>query len=250
MARTNNRNRKVYGRAKRLEMARSVLPSTSRQHAREALAAVRRTSRRAIARDLRRYTGAAEDATDRYDHDGLDLARYPNDEIKEIVCDRRSADKLGSFQRWAVETTRHLPVEERLEAVRDVLPRDLIGRHALSHVRAMKEFRWMDHDYWWWGRDTAADDAAERERVVVVVRRLLAQGRHREVNATMRANAGASPWYPDPPGPGWQRDRHGGWYRALSGAHDVETFVDEVLVNRYCCRNQAVALRRLAGEIR
>lgn len=150
MARTNRRNRKVYGRAKPLEMARSVLPSTSRKHARDSLAAARRSGRRAVATDLRRYLGAADGAVDRYHDDGLDVTRYPSAAIKEVVCDRRDADKLGSFQRWAVESTRDLPVEDRLAALRDILPDNLIGRHALSHLRGMREFRWMDHEFWFW----------------------------------------------------------------------------------------------------
>jgi hypothetical protein len=148
MARTN-RNRKVYGRAKRLEMARSVLPSTWRGQAAREAARIRRRNRRSVARHLRRFTGAAAEGIDRYDEDGRDMTRYPNDEIKEIVGDRRSADKLGPFQRWAVETTRHLPVETRLDAVRDVMPRNLIGRHAVSHLEWMDEFRWAEHETWW-----------------------------------------------------------------------------------------------------
>jgi hypothetical protein len=145
-----NRNRKVYGRAKHLEMARSVLPSTWRGDAAREAARARRRNRRAVATHLRRYTGAADLAAGRYDHDGFDVRRYPSGEIKEVVCNRRDADKLGSFQRWAVEKTRHLPVAERLDAIRDLMPRDLIGRHAVSHLREMRDFRWADHELWWW----------------------------------------------------------------------------------------------------
>jgi hypothetical protein len=148
MARTN-RNRKVYGRAKPLEMARSVLPSTWRGQAARETARIRRRNRRAVVRDLRRYTGAADGARDRFHDEELDVTRYPYAEIKELVCERRDADKLGSFQRWAVEKTRHLPVEERLDAVRDVLPRNLIGRHAVSHLERMNEFLWTEHETWW-----------------------------------------------------------------------------------------------------
>jgi len=244
MARTNNRNRKVYGRAKRLEMARSVLPSTSRQHAREALAAVRRTSRRAIARDLRRYTGAAEDATDRYDHDGLDLARYPNDEIKEIVCDRRSADKLGSFQRWAVETTRHLPVEDRLDAMRDVMPRNLIGRHAVSHLRWMDEFRWAEQDTWW-RRGWYWSGPSTRDVLESAVRELLTAGRHRELNAVMKTSADGFAGDARHRSAAWHTDGQGRWYRVLFDDADVPGFVSDIVTNEYRCPGQYHALCRV-----
>jgi hypothetical protein len=254
MARTDHRNRrgprrtrKVYGAAKRLEMARSVLPSTL--NVADEMAAVRRTNRRAVARDLRRYRGAAGDAVDRFDADGVDVTRYPCDEIKRVVGDRREADKLGPFQRWAVEITRHLPIEERLDAVRGVMPNNLIGRHALSHVRFLREFEWMDHDGGGWRRDDDADEAAERERVVVAVRAAIADGRHGELNATMRANAGAL-WKAEDASLAWQPRGEDCWFRPLGGAWDVEAFVDDILDNRHRCRGQAIALRRFTGEIR
>src|SRR5688572_22918886 len=102
-----NRNRKVYGRAKRLEMARSVLPSTWRRQAAREAARIHRRSRHAVAGDLRRYTGDAVGAIARYDEDGFDVIRSPKREIGELVCDRRGADKLGSFRRWATVKSRH-----------------------------------------------------------------------------------------------------------------------------------------------
>lgn len=108
----------------------------------------------------------------------------------------------------------------------------------------------MDHEFRWSGRDDEADEAAERERVVVVVRGVIADGRHRELNATIRANAD---WFWNPAeyaSPAWQRHGKGRWFRPLGGAWDVEVFVDDVLDNRYGCRGQAIALRRFADEIR
>lgn len=244
MARTNKRNRKVYGRAKRLEMARSVLPSTWRRQAAQEQARVRRANRAAVARDLRRYTGAALEAVERFVDDALDVTRYPYDDLKEVVSDRRGADKLGPFQRWAVVHTRHLPVQDRLDAMRDVLPRNLIGQHAVSHLRWMDEFRWTEQDTWWRHRRYRPWPST-REVLEGAVRELLATGRHQELNAVMKSSADGFVGDARCRSAAWHTDGEGRWYRVLFDGADVPGFVGDIVLNEYRCPGQYRALCRI-----
>lgn len=121
------------------DVARSVLPSSSRKGARDNLRNIKQQNRRAINRQLARV-----DSIDTYESDPRieDLTFYPNAEIGYAVNDRRGADKL-SVMRWAAERTKKEGItdpHERYAFTKRVLPDGLSGRHALTHVRTVEGF--------------------------------------------------------------------------------------------------------------
>lgn len=101
---------------KRLDMARSILPSKSRDSAAAALADIRRRNRHRVDRRLRRVvlSGLTDEALVEDLLDDCDLRAYPNAAINDVVRWRRAADKLNHFERWAVRGTRDMRREDRL----------------------------------------------------------------------------------------------------------------------------------------
>jgi hypothetical protein len=126
----------LYGSSKRRQMARSILPSTARRSARAELAHLRRSHRRATRATLTTLvppgTRVAEAVLSFLDD--AQLPRYPTIEIGEVVGERRGADKLGHFIRWATAVTVDVRPADRLSRMRALLPDGLIGAHALSHL--------------------------------------------------------------------------------------------------------------------
>ena len=133
-----------YGDEKRREMARSILPSTRRVAARKELREVKQRNRRQIREALHRVQFAEDYEAD----DDVDLFEYPDHKIRYIVRERRDADKLGHFEKWAVEITKDIAdPSTRLSFMRSILPKGLIGEHALQHLRNYDEFRTNDFQY-------------------------------------------------------------------------------------------------------
>lgn len=206
----------LHGPAKRREIARSVLPSTHRKSARDDLATLRRRNRRTVRQDLHVIArpGRASAVVDDFDGDSADLRSYPDAEIRLAVRDRRDGDKLGPLLRWARATTRHLPLEDRLDAVRRVFNDNLIGRHALSHLEHDRHFR-VDHEHerhWWLYRDQARrssnDELASDLRTIAAS--ALEHGSHAALNRWMKAHP---------------TDK--GAIRLLGGMHDLDAFVTD-----------------------
>ncbi len=136
----------LYGPNKHRQMARSILPSRAPKNARERLEAIRRSHRRAV-----RQTLSADRRVRNVPHDELfdlgDHTRAPQSAIAEVVRDRRLADTLNHFERWAVAITRDLPPADRLPRVLALLPPGLIGAHAESHLRSLRAITPpADHD--------------------------------------------------------------------------------------------------------
>jgi hypothetical protein len=206
----------LHGPAKRREIARSVLPSTRRQSARDDLASLRRRNRRTIRRDLNVIArpARAEAVVDDFDGTPADLRCYPDSDIRYAVERRRDGDKLGPLFRWARATTRHLPIDERLEAVRRLFDDNLIGRHALSHLEQDRDFRVVhEHErHWWFDRDrtgrSRSADAATSVRAIAAG--ALEYGDHAALNRWMKS----SPTDKDA-------------VRLLGGAHDVDAFASD-----------------------
>lgn len=123
----------IYGEEKTLQMMRSILPSKARKGTREDKRHAKKASRAKI-----------RQALNNYDAERIDYRSYPDVEISNIVWERRAADKLSHFERWAVEITKHLPKEERLPYLKRMLPDNLIGRHAYSHLERIDEL-----GYYW-----------------------------------------------------------------------------------------------------
>src|SRR5579884_1193576 len=137
---------------KRRDMARSVLPSRARARARAALAGVRRHHRRAVARELYRLRGPLDDASV-VEFDLGVHERYPDHLVRDEVRARRDADKVAPLVRWAVVSTARLRLEDRLSHLAAMLPADLIGAHALSHLGDRSELTPDGpHRFWWHGR--------------------------------------------------------------------------------------------------
>jgi hypothetical protein len=196
------------------DMARSILPSRNREPARAAKAHIKRAARRrcrqacgALAQ-LGAYGGEDWDAR-------LDLRAYPDAEIRIIVRLRRAGDKLNHFERWAIARTRNLPIDDRLGAMTAVLPGGLIGDHALSHLRQLREINPAAPQFWW----NPQLRAAERERAQAdlcrrigrAVRILVEHGGHNELNAAIKRTSVGQ--VPRPP------------RRLLAGVHDIDDFV-------------------------
>ncbi|MFT3836020.1 MAG: hypothetical protein QM723_03355 [Myxococcaceae bacterium] len=166
-------------------MARSILPSRWRGAAR-AKAHLKRATRREVKCRLSQLTRDASAWEDEY---GLDDDAW----VGPVVRDRRGSDKLAHFERWAVRVTASLPQIDRLSAVRAVLPKGLIGQHAVEHLRWWPEFqhpneaevRAASRSRWYAGRHRSMD----RGEMAELLRELLTvhEG-HTAVNLVMRSS--------------------------------------------------------------
>jgi hypothetical protein len=219
----------THGPAKRRDIARSVLPSTARKAARRKLAAVKRKNRRAVRSDLRSIgrPRRAEPVVAEYDGAPFNPAAYPDAEINRTVRRRRDADKLGPVFRWAKATTRDLPLEDRLPAIRTVLADNLAGRHALSHLEWDDHFRIPDGCLTWW--DIRRRRPVDRIDLRAIALQVLEEGDHAELNRQMKA-----------------RPNRDGDVPILHGRHDVDAFV--AMVDRsYVWRGVLVGFRASLG---
>lgn len=143
-------NRKVHGTRKHLEIQRSILPSTRRKGARDDLRFVHRVARRAIRTRLGMYRGPAADVLDAALDERADLTMWPQHRIRDIVVERREADKLSQLYRWAHAYTEHLPQEDRLPALRAAFPATTVSsRHALSHLEWDEDLCEPYSEAWW-----------------------------------------------------------------------------------------------------
>lgn len=123
----------IHGDDKAKEMARSILPSRSRK-GQAHRASIHRSARRQVSLSLRQL---ARDPS-AWD-DGVELGEEAELELPTFVSRRRGQDKLNHFERWAIERTKDMPKEHRLGHLRSLLPRGLIGEHAMSHLESRDE---------------------------------------------------------------------------------------------------------------
>lgn len=205
----------LYGNAKRRQMARSLLPSTRRRAAADNLDRIRRGGRRRLRQELADLTGKGGAAASRWTDASFDWAASPQREIKEAVWERRAYDKVGSFQRWAVAVTLRVDPADRLDAVRGLLPPNLIGRHALSHIEFLDHFcGHLPSRYWAYRTPARSHPRARFEREL---HRVLNEGELATFNAHMKRMS-------------WRgfgdRDTKP-VCRTLAGVHDVEAFLDD-----------------------
>lgn len=196
------------------DMARSILPSRARSTTAH-LALTRRANRHAIGQKLS-YIRRADRADQEDWDDRWDLRAYPDHEIAMIVRWRRGADKLNHFERWAVQVTKALPVEDRLAHMRAMLPGGLIGDHAMSHLRRLPELHPEEETgyalrFVRWAEQNAKRQAEERTRMRSLVTMILEAGGHSALNSALKAAAveGERP-------------------RTLAGMHDVDAFLSHV----------------------
>lgn len=163
------------------DMARSVLPSTRRRGAR-----MHRSH--AHARERHRVRAALHEVAtydDPDDYEG-DLTWEARRAISEMVGERRAADKVAPLMRWAERTVERDPVlrdasfEQRVAHFRRLLPKGLIGRHALTHLAWV-----LDPDpYWPWRphQNRAQSGPTVRQKLEAIVK----TGRHGELNRRLR----------------------------------------------------------------
>jgi hypothetical protein len=196
------------------DMARSILPSRARSTTAH-LALTRRANRHAIGQQLSYIRRGQRADQEDWDSRG-DLRAYPDIEIAMIVRWRRGADKLNHFERWAVQVTKPLPVEDRLGHMRGMLPGGLIGDHAMSHLRRLPELNPDEvNDYALrfvrWREQNAKRQADERARMRRLVTMILEAGGHAALNSALKAAAfdGERP-------------------RILAGIHDLDAFLSHV----------------------
>lgn len=203
--------RNHYEKAK--DMAESVLPSTGRVGAAKARRAIHHSERVRARAALSRYLvdpGRGDEQADVHV-----AGRHYRRDISELVWDRRAHDKVGPLCRWAVRRVATNPeladldVAGQVEALHKVLPDNLIGRHALSHIERAIESDRITRDR---GRRPAS--SSYREARVAFLREqlrfVLDFGRHGQFNRAIKtAQAGSeSP------------------VRVLLGAHDLDAFAE------------------------
>ncbi len=127
----------LYGAEKVREMGRSILPSRMRQsHSRQKTIARRHRHQAKVAIRSMQWNedGWLDCETD------LTGTKAVRTEVKSLVRDRRDADHLNHFYRWAEAVTADLPIEKRLSYISGFLPEGLIGWHAMTHLRYLDHF--------------------------------------------------------------------------------------------------------------
>ncbi|MBL8923361.1 MAG: hypothetical protein JNJ54_31200 [Myxococcaceae bacterium] len=196
-------------------MARSLLPSRWRS-ASHAKALAKRANRREVARAL----AALEEDPEAWE-DEVGLFATSDRAVRQVVERRRSSDKVNPFIRWATATTREVPKAARLGVLRGVVPKGLIGEHALTHLARLEAFDARPRRRW-----RRLPRLLDRGEVVRVLRRLVElRGGHALVNDVVARHAVVDEQgEPVARGPG----------RRLLGVHDVGAFVDGLgRVERY-----------------
>lgn len=224
-------------------MQRSVLPSTSRKTAREER---RRIHKRARARERDTLTEARK--TVRYPRlaasteqlDDLDGdADFREGRRKQAThwmkWDRRVADKVGPLTRWAVRTVeadphlRDAALHDQVAYFEALLPGDLIGKHAVSHIYwALKWELHRDTISRYGGPPAGPSCEERRDQVAADARRILETGRHKALNSALRS------LYDEV-----RTDRWGHVvalpHRLLLGLHDVGDFAEEISRHPMAC---------------
>jgi hypothetical protein len=204
------------------DMAESVLPSTRRRAV--------RNDRRTIHQRHRARTRAAltayRQAVDPVDVE-VNAREMPDRALRDFVWERRAADKVGPLVRWAIRRVERDPqlrdadVATQVDAFRGILPDNLIGRHALSHIEWGLSWHSRKHLY-----RAIGSPRADRERELLRnrVQLILETGRHADLNAGIRALAAEWPLAGSAQAVASDRVPH----RMLRGAHDLDAFIEDV----------------------
>lgn len=112
-------------------MMRSILPSVARKSAADDKRYINKRRRARVRSDLHQvwdHESALEWDAD-WNHKDLDAA------MTYVVWDRRGADKVGHFIRWAEAITSDIEDgPDKVAFMRQILPNTMIGRHAETHL--------------------------------------------------------------------------------------------------------------------
>lgn len=194
-------------------MARSILPSRWRSAGRE-----KARAKRAVRRQVSTVMASLSNDPDAWDEvDGV--YESSDREVRSVVNRRRSSDKVNPFIRWATETTKHLPKDSRVRHLRGVLPKGLIGDHALVHLTRLEPFDLRPRKAW-----RRVPLLLDRGHLANVLRRVLeVKGGHALVNDVLARHAIVD-----------ERDRplSRSDVRLLRGVHDVVPFLHALGASR------------------
>lgn len=132
----------IYGEQKKRQIARSVLPSRRANGARNDLRNIKQRARSNMRQELRVVGRDAysEDVIDSYDESNFDWEFYPYTEIRYAVYDRQNGDNLSALMRWAPKQVENIRLEDRLSKMYQIMPDNLIGRHAVGHLEYHDDF--------------------------------------------------------------------------------------------------------------
>lgn len=201
----------TYGDDKKRDMSRSILPSswrwakeTRRRHHKKA-----RTHERILLDELDvSQLDLEEGICDVGDFTGLEKTR--SRDLRGMVKMRRSSDKVAPMMRWAESITKTLPIEDRLSKVRAIMPKGVIGEHAVSHLVWNDHFRTSNNIKHY-------PKKRSLETVLVeLLRNEVLRGAQADVNRAIKKAHKNLQVYKETP-------------RTLKGIHDVEDFVREVI---------------------
>lgn len=205
------------------DMSESVLPSTRRRSARMDR---RRAHKRHRTRQ-RDVLSGFRGATDQDEYSAAFPDRRRCHDVTGVVWARRSADKVGSLNRWArmrVERDPQLraaPVSAQVGHFAHLLPDTLIGRHAAQHIEIT--LRPREGSIYLRPRHAALKAQTQRlreeERIAADLRVILGFGEHSQLNAALRdgyrqrapVGSGGAQHFPPP-------------NRLVLGSHDIEDF--------------------------
>ncbi|WP_043321001.1 hypothetical protein [Corallococcus coralloides] len=221
----------IHSDEKVRQMARSLLPSKNREAARAAKARIHRSARQEARQELTVWMKAGD-----VEDDLPSFAPWERKAISMEVRWRRDGDKVMPFIRWATARTRELRREDRLSHVRSLLPRGVIGEHALGHVEHTTAFEdpiekaWRNR-YWRRSEQHRKTHQMERGEMAQLLRtlldapeghatlnRFLRERYTRKVNEQAPANRERAERLP---------------HRPLLGVHDVLPFLDSLEPDRW-----------------
>lgn len=171
----------LHSEEKTRQMMRSILPSKSRENA--------SYEKKALNRKLRRKSNMAtksllseldwEESTFDFNYDAQEVRTY-------IVKDRRGADKLSHFIRWAEHKTKDIPDGSKMPHIKSILNgKGLIYEHACGHLRGLNGFEENPNTLRRFSasnrRDLYKEDLIEALEKICNVRKF-----HRYLNDTLR----------------------------------------------------------------
>lgn len=131
--------------------------------------------------------------------------------------------QVAPFLRWAEAITAHLPAADRIGAMRAILPSNLIGRHAVTHLELVEHFSGHLAHLNIWNRPVPFPPARPgRSELDRELRRVIAAGEVGAFNRHMKR----FPCGPD--GEHW----HANPCRTLAGVHDVDALLSDCYLHR------------------
>jgi hypothetical protein len=199
------------------DISRSVLPSAGRKSARDDRRILHKRQR---ARELAAVNAYRRDT----DPESVtpDVRGTHGGDIRQMVLQRRSKDKVGPLIRWAEATIaadpvlRAAPRAEQVAYFARLMPDSTIGRHAVQHIEAALEWRERRERYNATRPTALGSHAAEME---CLLRQILETGLHAALNAGLRRLADTQEIRPRvTPMP----------RRLLLGSHDIGAFTTKM----------------------